>query len=74
LFTQSQLEAVAQMLLRQHLPKSTVAEHVLGVQTPPGKYIPAPGHCACVEVTHAPLHGVQHAPVVGHVTPTHVTP
>ena len=74
MFTQSQLEAVAQLPLRQHLPKSTVAEQVLGVQTPPGKYIPAPGHCAAVAVTHAPEQGVQHAPLVGHVTPAHVTP
>jgi hypothetical protein len=72
LFTQSQLEAVAQFPFRQHLPKSTVAGQNVGVHVAPGKYIPAPGHCAAATCTHAPLHGVQHAPVCGQTTPTHV--
>ncbi len=74
LFTQSQLDAVAQLPFRQHLPKSTVEAHVLGVHVPPGKYIPAPGHWAAVAVTHAPVHGVQHTPPIGHVTPAHDAP
>ena len=36
--------------------------------------MPALGHWAAVAVTHAPEHGVQHTPLVGHVTPAHVTP
>jgi hypothetical protein len=36
LFTQSQLEACAQMLFRQHLPKSTCAGQVFGEHVPPG--------------------------------------
>lgn len=74
LFTQSQLEAVMHCPFRQHLPKSTCAGQKPGAHVAPGKYMPPPGHADAVVCVHAPLHGVQHAPIVGHVTPTHDTP